>query len=113
MGKIYFNKTEMDICLNVCVIPDKYFWKISALFVLLLKNTYCISANSFRGNYSFLDLEVRKLFKGGKYSREETIVFSYFLKGRKLYENLITGRSTELNHTKLNQTKLSLWIVYI
>ena len=37
--------------------------------------TYRISANSFRGNYSFLKLMVRPLFKGGKYSREETIVF--------------------------------------
>ena len=42
---------------------------------------YRISANSFRGNYSFLNLEiqrsqyigVRKLFKGGNYSRVETI----------------------------------------
>ena len=42
---------------------------------------YHISANSFRGNYSFLELGVRKLFKGGKYSREETIVFlqKYYL----------------------------------
>ena len=36
---------------------------------------YRISANSFRGNYSFLEVGVRKLFKGGKYSREETILF--------------------------------------
>ena len=46
---------------------------------------YRISANSFRGNYSFLNLtlctvtfglqyiQVRKLFKGGNYSRAETI----------------------------------------
>ena len=27
---------------------------------------YRISANSFRGNYSFLEVEVRQLFKGGK-----------------------------------------------
>ena len=39
---------------------------------------YRISANSFRGNYSFLELGVRKLFKGGNYSREETIVFLLF-----------------------------------
>ena len=50
------------------------------------KTTYRISANSFRGNYSFLNLclctycdlwwqyiQVRKLFKGGNYSRAETI----------------------------------------
>ena len=37
------------------------------------KNEYRISANSFRGNYSFLKVEVRKLFKGGNYSRVETI----------------------------------------
>ena len=35
---------------------------------------YRISANSFRGNYSFLEVRVRKLFKGGNYSREETII---------------------------------------
>jgi hypothetical protein len=38
--------------------------------------SYRISANSFRGNYSFLNLtyiQVRKLFKGGNYSRAETI----------------------------------------
>ena len=34
---------------------------------------YRISANSFRGNYSFLKLGVRKLFKGGKYSKAKTI----------------------------------------
>ena len=36
---------------------------------------YRISANSFRGNYSFLEVEVRQLFKGGKYSTAETINF--------------------------------------
>ena len=40
---------------------------------------YRISANSFRGNYSFLEVEVRKLFKGGNYSREETIYLLLFL----------------------------------
>ena len=39
------------------------------------KRKYHISANSFRGNYSFLKARVRKVFKGGNYSREETIVF--------------------------------------
>ena len=33
---------------------------------LLLK--YRISANSFHGSYSFLDLGVRQVFKGGNYS---------------------------------------------
>ena len=40
---------------------------------------YRISANSFRGNYSFLKVEVRKLFKGGNYSKEETINLLLFL----------------------------------
>ena len=37
-----------------------------------MKLIYRISANSFRGNYSFLNLaiKVRKLFKGGNYSRK-------------------------------------------
>ena len=39
---------------------------------------YRISANSFRGNYSFLEAEVRQLFKGGNYSREKTIDFFNF-----------------------------------
>ena len=42
---------------------------------------YRISANSFRGNYSFLKLMLQKLFKGGKYSKEETIFLSYFFVG--------------------------------
>ena len=45
------------------------FWNIH------ISSDYRISANSFRGNYSFLEVGVRKLFKGGKYSREETILF--------------------------------------
>ena len=36
---------------------------------------YRISANSFRGNYYFSEVGVRQLFKGGNYSREETINF--------------------------------------
>ena len=35
--------------------------------------------NSFRGNYSFLEVGVRQLFKGGNYSKEETIVLWQFL----------------------------------
>ena len=44
------------------------------------KMGYRISANSFRGNYSFLKVEVRKVFKGGNYSKEETIDFLVFSK---------------------------------
>ena len=44
-----------------------------------IKKTYRISANSCRDNYSFLRLEVRQLFKGDNYSREETIVFLIFV----------------------------------
>ena len=36
---------------------------------------YRISSYNCRGNYSFLEVEVRQLFKGGNYSREETIEF--------------------------------------
>ena len=47
----------------------------------LLKNDYRISSYGFRGNCSFFGFEiqrsqyisVRKLFKGGNYSRAETI----------------------------------------
>ena len=34
---------------------------------------YRISSYSFRGNYSFSEVGVRQVFKGGKYSREETL----------------------------------------
>ena len=37
--------------------------------------TYRISSYNCRGNYSFLELVVRQEFKGGDYTREETIVF--------------------------------------
>ena len=50
---------------------------------MCIKCAYRISSYSFRGNYSFLNLDiqrsqykrlkVRKLFKGGNYSRAETI----------------------------------------
>ena len=57
------------------------------------KFVYCISANSFFGNYSFLNLEITensnsclywkfwcdKLFKGGNYSRVETILLQCIL----------------------------------
>ena len=43
------------------------------LFKVKFKLIYRISANRFRGNYSFLKVEVRKVFEGGNYSREETI----------------------------------------
>ena len=55
------------------------FWSKSRIYI------YRISANSFRENYSFLELGVRKLFKGGKYSREETIVFLLFLLHKKTW----------------------------
>ena len=47
--------------------------------ISLFSRSYGISAISFRGNYSFLNLalctvtKVRKLFKGGNYSRAKTI----------------------------------------
>ena len=45
---------------------------------------YRTSANSFRGNYYFLEAWVRQLFKGGNYSKEETINFLVFLGINKL-----------------------------
>ena len=43
---------------------------------------YRISSYNCRGNYSFLEVEVRQVFKGGNYSKEETIVFLLFVKKR-------------------------------
>ena len=51
-------------------------WALTASITSEVKINYRISANSFRGNCSFLNLAlftVRKLFKGGNYSRAETI----------------------------------------
>jgi hypothetical protein len=53
---------------------------------------YRISANSFRGNYSFLKVGVRQLFKGGNYSREETIDFLLFRGGNYSREESIQGQ---------------------
>ena len=44
--------------------------------------SYRISGNSLCGNYSFLKVGVPQLFKGGNYSREETILFYFFLRGK-------------------------------
>ena len=68
------NKLHLHIIYKVCLI-----YSVSNQFAFLSHYRYRISANSFRGNYSFLKVEVRKLFKGGNYSREETIVFFHFL----------------------------------
>ena len=54
-------------------------WFLIKYFLIFIKCTYRISANSFRGNYSFLEVRLRPLFKGGNYSREESILLFYFL----------------------------------
>ena len=64
-------------------IISKYKKPIQALTTLkigYLAPIYRISSYSCRGNYSFLEVEVRQVFKGGNYSREETIVFLLFVK---------------------------------
>ena len=62
-----------------CNVCDARFYRKTRL-EQHVKGMYRISANSFRGNYSFLEVEVRQLFKGGNYSKEETIVFLHFCK---------------------------------
>jgi hypothetical protein len=54
-GRILFEKSAFILQF----LNDKF----TIMFCLI----YPISANSFRGNYSFLEVEVRKLFKGGNY----------------------------------------------
>ena len=84
------------------------FWICSAL-----QNSYRISSYSFRGNYSFLNLEIqrswyikpnftahkcaatiqwRKLFKGGNYMRKYGILFSAWYK-----KNYVIHEPTEVN----------------
>ena len=67
--------------------PESYIWHLIFFSYRIIYFTYRISANIFRGNYSFLSLalctvtfdlwsqyiKVWKLFKGGNYSRAETI----------------------------------------
>ena len=64
---------------------------------------YRISSYSCRGNYSFLELVVRQLFKGGNYSREEIIVFLLFGSGNYSREE---GDSTQNYLFLLSQTSL-------
>ena len=62
---------------------------ISAFDRMKNDSRYRISANSFGGNYSFLEVEVRKLFKGGNFSREETIVFFHFMYVSKKFPQIL------------------------
>ena len=47
--------------------------------VAKLKYIYRISANSFRGNYSFLEVGVRQVFKGGNYQFFAKLITLWFL----------------------------------
>ena len=60
--------TWFNLVSNIKVWP--YFQKIK----------YRISSYSCRRNYSFLEVMVRQLFKGGNYSKEETIDSLHFSK---------------------------------
>ena len=67
-----------------CHFNENIWPATSYIFTMGIKpiaseSLYRISANSFRGNYSFLKVGVRQLFKGGNYSKEETIVLWQFL----------------------------------
>ena len=53
------------------------FWSRS--YTYTIGTNYRISSYSCRGNYSFLEVGVRQLFKGGNYSKEETIDLFSFL----------------------------------
>ena len=85
-------------------------------FQILLKNTYRISANSFRGKYSFLKVEIqrsqyirpkftvhkcaetiqgRKLFKGGNYSRKYGIQITAYNGKRTIYKYHLTSEPFE------------------
>jgi hypothetical protein len=50
---------------------------VSLVAVKASKKEYRISANSFRGNYSFLEVGVGQVCKGGNYSREEMLFFFF------------------------------------
>ena len=50
--------------------------KASLLYTVAFR--YRISANSFRGNYSFLEVRLRPLFKGGNYSFILVFVYNFF-----------------------------------
>ena len=102
--------TSLCVCGKCFVSEPSLFPSTLAcalVFVRLLeiisfkKSIYRISANSFRRNYSFLNLTlctvtfVNSTYRCGNYSREETI------QGRKLYEEI---RYLGLNHYKKIKT---------
>ena len=60
---------------------------------------YRISSYSCRGNYSFLGVGVRQLFKGGNYSKEETIDFYFF------FSNLTFIRMSKHTLVSCNSTQ--------
>ena len=57
------------------VIISSLYWSSPMPSHSMLSSRYRISSYSCRGNYSFLEVGVRQQFKGGNYSKEETIVF--------------------------------------
>ena len=71
------NESHIDYLMHATLLITNCSWML-AIHKAKCHSTYRISANSFRGSYSFLKAEVRKVFKGGKYSREETIFFAIF-----------------------------------
>ena len=50
---------------------------------------YRISANSFRGNYSFLEVRLRPLFKGGNYSFILLFVYNFIFRPWIMVANII------------------------
>ena len=94
INKIVFGDIEtLPKCLHEKLIPNfMNFWPIKPVlnnlfdykflmefvYRFLWKHAYRISSHNIPGNYSFLNLEIVanllwKLFKGGSYSRAETI----------------------------------------
>ena len=71
-SSVIFSKGNLNI-LKCLVIST--FWIIYSM--------HRISANSFRGNYSFLEVRVRQVFKGGNYC----VFFFYFLYIHMYYKN--------------------------
>ena len=78
----------------VCYFESDHFYGLMCLLTISTNNKqsyfheYRISANSFRGNYSFLNLTLSTVtfghstYRCGNYSREETI------QGRKLFAEI-------------------------
>ena len=76
-------------------------WKMPKLLASISEKVvpfiYRISSYNCRGNYSFLEVGVRQLFKGGNYSKEETINVSIFCMHKYIVHAIVKMKNNQVN----------------